>query len=334
MDMRTENKHAERPPVQARRKVMVATAGLVAGVFAARIGRAAPPAVIRIGFQKGGGLLAVMKSQGVLEKALAAKGQTIKWIEFPAGPQMLEALNAGSIDFGTTGAPPPIFAQAAGIDLVYVGAEPAPIASEALIVRAESALRTVADLKGRKVAFQKGSGSHLLLVSALRRAGLSMRDIRPVYLAPSEARAAFTGGSIDAWVVWDPYLAATQKAFAVRVLSDYTGLLQANGFYLASRAFVNAAPGTVSTLMDQIALAGKWVSTHRKEMVAMLAPQVGVPADVIATWVARTRVGAIPVDAAIIANQQKVADLFYQEKLIPRPVTIGANAWSWKPARA
>lgn len=294
----------------------------------------APSSTIRIGFQKGGGLLAVMKKQQVLEKAFAPKGQSIKWIEFPAGPQMLEALNAGSIDFGTTGAPPPIFAQAAGIDLVYVGAEPAPIASEALIVPASSNVTSVAQLKAKRVAFQKGSGSHLLLVSALRRAGLTMRDIKPVFLAPSEARAAFAGGNLDAWVVWDPYLAAAQKAYPVRVLADYTGLLQANGFYLASRGFVSSAPAAVSLLMDQIALAGKWVSTHRQEMVVMLAPQVGVPPEVIDLWMARSRAGAIPVDAAIIANQQKVADLFYQEKLIPKPVTIAGHTWLWKPGRA
>jgi sulfonate transport system substrate-binding protein len=326
--MRTENKAKESPSNKARRHITLAALG----AWLTPAAWSAPASTIRIGFQKGGGLLAVMKRQGVLEKAFGATGQAIKWIEFPAGPQMLEALNAGSIDFGTTGAPPPIFAQAAGIDLVYVGAEPAPIAGEAVIVPANSPVTTVAQLKGKRVAFQKGSGSHLLLVAALRRAGLGIRDIQPIFLAPSEARAAFAGGNIDAWVVWDPYLAAAQKAYPVRVLADYTGLLQANGFYLASRAFVNASPAAVSLLMDQIALAGKWVTSHRKEMVAMLAPQVGVPADVIEVWMARSRAGAIAVDAGVIANQQKVADLFYQEKLIPKPVTITGHTWLWKPA--
>lgn len=285
---------------------------------------------IRIGFQKGGGLLTMMKRQGNVEKAFAPAGTTVKWIEFPAGPQMLEALNAGSIDFGTTGAPPPIFAQAAGIDVVYVGAEPPPVASEAIIVKPGSPVRTVAELKGKRIAFAKGSGSHLLLVAALNRAGLTIRDVKPIFLGPSEARAAFDGGSVDAWVVWDPYLAAAQKAYGARVVADYTGLLQANGFYLASRGFLQRAPQAVGTLLEQIALAGKWANAHQQEMVAMMAPQVGVPPDVIATWLGRQKAGVVPVDAAIVANQQKVADLFYREKLIPRPVTIATQAWAWQ----
>ncbi|AVR98671.1 sulfonate ABC transporter substrate-binding protein [Pseudoduganella armeniaca] len=283
---------------------------------------------VRIGFQKGGGLLTMLKQQGAVEKALP--GTRVRWIEFPTGPQLLEALNAGSIDFGTTGAAPPIFAQAAGIDVVYVGAEPPPVQGEAIIVKPGSPIRTVAQLKGKKVAFAKGSGSHLLLVAALNKAGLSLRDVQPVFLGPSEARAAFDGGSVDAWVVWDPYLAAAQKAYGARVVADYTGLPQANGFYLASRDLTQRSPRTVAVLLEQIAAAGQWANTHQKEMVALMAPQVGVAPDVIATWLGRAHAGVTPVTPAIAANQQQVADLFYREKLIPRPVTVAGQVWNWQ----
>jgi sulfonate transport system substrate-binding protein len=285
---------------------------------------------VRIGFQKGGGLALAVKKQGLLERALAPRGVAVKWIEFPAGPQMLEAMNAGSLDFGATGAPPPVFSQAAGADLVYVAAEPPPITSEAIIVRQDSAIRSVADLRGKRVAFQRGSGSHLLLVAALEKAGLGIRDVKPTYLAPSEARAAFEAGAIDAWVIWDPYLGAAQQAYRPRVIADRTGLLPAYGFYLTSRKLVERAPATVSTILDQFAAAGLWANTHQKEMVELMAPQVGVPKEVIATWLGRTRAGAIPVTAEIADSQQKVADLLYREKLIPRPVTIAGHVWSWK----
>jgi sulfonate transport system substrate-binding protein len=284
---------------------------------------------IKIGFQKSSGLLGLLKHQGTLEQAFA--GQQIKWIEFPAGPQMLEALNAGSIDFGSTGAPPPVFGQAAGIDLLYVGAEPAPVSSEAIFVPKDSPLRAVADLKGKRVAFQKGSGSHFLLASALRKAGLKISDIQPVYLSPSDARAAFVGGSIDAWVVWDPYFASAQQSYQVRVLSDYTGLPQANGFYLASRKFTEQSPQLVAALLEQAAAIGAWANTHPKEVSAILAPQMGLPADIVETWQRRTRYGAVPVSPAIAANQQRVADLFYQQKLIPKAVSIASKVWTWQP---
>jgi sulfonate transport system substrate-binding protein len=283
-------------------------------------------AEIKIGFQKSAGLLSMMKTQG-----LSLPGHTIKWIEFPAGPQMLEALNAGSIDFGSTGAPPPVFAQAGGVDLLYVGAEPAPVNSEALFVPKDSPVRTVADLKGKRVALQKGSGSHFLLASALQKAGLKFSDITPIYLSPSDARAAFVSGGIDAWVVWDPYFASAQKAYQVRVLSDYTGLPQANGFYLASRKFVEQSPQLVSSLLEQVRLTGQWAGAHQKEVSALLAQQTGVPTDIIATWMQRTRFGATPVTPDITANQQRVADLFYQQKLIPKAVNIASRVWTWQP---
>jgi sulfonate transport system substrate-binding protein len=289
--------------------------------------------VVRIGFQKGGGLALIMKKQGVLERALAPKGVAVKWIEFSAGPQMLEALNAGSLDIGATGAPPPVFAQAAGADLVYVAAEPPPVTSEAIIVKPESPIRSVAQLRGKKVAFQRGSGSHLLLVAALEKAGLSIRDVQAIYLAPAEARAAFEAGAVDAWVVWDPYLAAAQKAYRPRVLADRTGLLPAYGFYLASRPFLQRAPDVVATVLEQFAQAGQWANTHRQEMIALMAPQVGVPVDVVATWLGRTQAGTMPVTKEIEDSQQRVADLLVREKLIPRPVTIAGHVWNWKRTR-
>jgi sulfonate transport system substrate-binding protein len=289
--------------------------------------------VVRIGFQKGGGLALIMKKQGLLERALAPKGVAVKWIEFSAGPQMLEALNAGSLDIGATGAPPPVFAQAAGADLVYVAAEPPPVTSEAIIVKPESPIRSVAQLRGKKVAFQRGSGSHLLLVAALEKAGLSIRDVQAIYLAPAEARAAFEAGAVDAWVVWDPYLAAAQKAYRPRVLADRTGLLPAYGFYLASRPFLQRAPDVVATVLEQFAQAGQWANTHRQEMIALMAPQVGVPVDVVATWLGRTQAGTMPVTKEIEDSQQRVADLLVREKLIPRPVTIAGHVWNWKRTR-
>lgn len=284
---------------------------------------------ITIGFQKSSGLLGILKHQATLEKTL--HGQTIRWVEFPAGPQMLEALNAGSIDFGSTGAPPPVFGQAAGIDLLYVAAEPAPVSSEAIFVARTSPLRTVADLKGKRVAFQKGSGSHYLLAAALQKAGLNMADIQPIYLAPADARAAFVSGGIDAWVVWDPYFAAAQQAYQVRVLTDYTGLPQANGFYLASRRFATQSPQVLGALLEQVAATGAWANGHPQEVAALLAPQMGLPVEIVATWQRRTSYGAVPVSPAIAASQQRVADLFYQQKLIPAKVNVAGSVWRWVP---
>ena len=150
----------------------------------------------------------LLKSLGAARKALARP--RCSWVEFPAGPQLLEALAVGSVDFGATGDSPPVFAQAAGKDLFYVGAEPPKPDSSAILVKPDSPLKTLADLKGKRVALQKGSSSHFLLVQALKKAGLQWSDIQPVYLPPADARAAFERGAVDAWAIWDPYYAAAE----------------------------------------------------------------------------------------------------------------------------
>ncbi|WCE07649.1 aliphatic sulfonate ABC transporter substrate-binding protein [Pseudomonas sp. JBR1] len=282
---------------------------------------------LRVGYQKGGGLLAVLKAQGTLERAFAAQGYHLSWREFQAGPQLLEALNAGSIDVGYTGSPPPIFAQAAGIDLVYLGAEPASEAVEGILVPDASPIHDVAGLRGRKVAVQKGSSANFLLVAALEKAGLGFKDIQPVYLPPADARAAFASGSVDAWVVWDPYLAAIQQSQPVRVLADYKGLLHANSLYEGSRRFADAHPAAIRLLLAELAKAGAWANAHKPEVSRILAAQIGLPEAVIATWQARTRYGATALTPEIIAVQQQTADIFHAQGLIPRAVDVSQAVW-------
>ena len=204
-------------------------AGLLGAALLAPAAQAQDGKTLRIGFQKYG-TLTIVKALGTLDKRLAEQGVTVKWTEFPAGPQLLEGLNVGSIDFGTVGEAPPIFAQAAGAALVYVGSEPAAPASEAILV---PRIRRcgVADLKGRKVALNKGSNVHYLLVKQLERAGVAYRDVNVVYLTPSDARAAFERGAIDAWVIWDPFQAAAEKQLGARVLADGAGVVKNYQFF-------------------------------------------------------------------------------------------------------
>jgi sulfonate transport system substrate-binding protein len=286
----------------------------------------APAKQLRIGFQKAG-LLAVLKAQGSLEQKLKPLGYTVSWYEFPAGPQLLEALNTSNIDFGYTGAPPPIFAQAAGVNFVYVGAEPGGKTNEALFVKADSPIHSPAELKGRRIALQKGSSSNFLLLAVLQKAGLKLDDIHPVYLAPADARAAFENGDVDAWIVWDPYYAAAQKALTVRTLADYTGLPKPFSFYEATRGFATQNPQAVRAVIDQLRTTGAWVMQHPADTAALLAPKIGLDAGLVETWVRRVPYGATPIDENIVTTQQSVADMFYRAKLIPKAVTVKDNVW-------
>jgi sulfonate transport system substrate-binding protein len=277
--------------------------------------------VLRIGYQKYG-TLTILKARGELEKRLAPQGIEVRWTEFPAGPQLLEGLNVGSIDFGTVGEAPPIFAQAAGADMVYVAHQPPAPSAEAIVVQAASPLKTLADLKGRKVALNKGSNVHYLLLKALDKAGLKYSDIQPVYLPPADARAAFERGSVDAWVIWDPFLAAAEKQLGVRVLADGRGLVANHQFYLASRAYADRQPQVIQAIVDELAKLDRWAEGRPREIAAILAPQIGLDVGVAELAAARFAYGIRPITPAVAAEQQKIADAFYALKLIPKAIRV------------
>lgn len=320
--------------VAARRRWLKAAAVggamLASGAAAIGFGPAAfaqkPAKTLRIGYQKYGTLV-VLKARGTLEKRVASEGVTVKWLEFPAGPQLLEGLNAGAIDFGTVGETPPIFAQAAGVDFVYVANEPPAPTSEAVVVPRNSPIKTVADLRGKKVALNRGSNVHYLLVRALRHAGLDYADIQPAYLAPADARAAFTQGSVDAWVIWDPYFAAIQRQADARVLVDGTGLVDNTQFYLAARKFAAAEPKLVHAVLEELAKADAWAKAHPAEVARELAPLVGLDASTVELAARRAAYGATPVTAQVLASQQTIADTFGELKLIPKRIAVHDAQW-------
>lgn len=285
--------------------------------------------VLRIGYQKYGTLI-LLKATGALEKRLAPLGIKVTWTEFPAGPQLLEGLNVGSVDFGTTGETPPVFAQAAGANLGYVGFEPPAPAGEAIVVPKDSPIKSVADLKGKKVALNKGSNVHYLLVRALEKAGLQYKDIQPAFLPPADARAAFERGSVDAWVIWDPFLAAAEKQTGARVLVDGKGAVSNHQFYLAEKTYGSRRPDVIAATFDEIAKVDAWVQKSPKEAAAKLSPVVGLDVATVELALARGGYGVSYLNEDVVAEQQRIADTFSDLKLIPKKITVREAVWTPK----
>jgi sulfonate transport system substrate-binding protein len=282
--------------------------------------------VLRIGYQKYGNFV-VLKARGTLEKRLAEQGAAVKWLEFPAGPQLLEGLNAGAVDVGTVGETPPIFAQAAGVDFVYIGNErPAP-RGEAIVVPHDSPIRSVADLRGKKVGLNRGSNVHFLLVKALQHAGVSYADIQPVFLTPADARAAFVQGSIDAWVIWDPYLAAIERQANVRVLTTGDGLVRNTQYYLAARRFADSQPQLLRELLTELDLVDRWSRDHIPAVAAQLSPLVGLDTPTLELALNRASYGVQAIDAGTLDYQQQIADTFSELKLIPKKLVVADAKW-------
>jgi len=282
---------------------------------------------LRIGYQKYGTLV-LLKAKGTLEKRLAAQGISVQWTEFPGGPQLLEGLNVGSVDFGVTGETPPVFAQAAGADLLYVAYEPPAPTSEAILVPKDSGLKSVADLKGKKVALNKGSNVHYLLVRALEDAGVKYSEIQPVYLPPADARAAFESGSVDAWVIWDPFLAAAEKQLSARVLRNGQKLVDNHQFYLSTRNYAQKNPEVIKVLIEEVRAVGEDSKADPDKVTEQVAPLLGLPKDITALAVKRQGYGAQFLTPAVVNAQQKIADSFTELKLIPKRLSVQDVIWT------
>jgi sulfonate transport system substrate-binding protein len=281
---------------------------------------------IRIGFMKGG-VPIVAKASHVLEDRLAPRGITVKWIEFSVGPPLVEAMVAGRLDFGATGNTPPIFAQSAGANLAYIASGGPHPAASGILVQKNSSLRTIADLKGKRIGICKGSAAQNLIIVALEQAGLSYDDVVPVYLSPSDAAAAFVSGQIDAWPTWDPFYTLAEKTAGARVLLDADSIEPSYAFYLANGTIAKAHPDLVREVENILAEVADWANAHPKEVVDLVAAATGLSVEVEGAIIARSHFVVQPVSEAAIVAQQAVADRFVRLKLIPRPIQVRDAVW-------
>ena len=319
--------------IRVKSIVGVLTAVTVASI--ASVSAQTPPSdTIRIGYQKSSTLTAVLKTNGVLEQALAPLGVRISWHEFTSGLPLLEAINTNNIDFGADVADTvPLFAQAAGAKLAYIAEEAASPSAQAILVGAESPIRTLADLKGKKIAVTKGAGSHFLLLAALAKSGLTFRDISPAYLTPADGRAAFIGGNVDAWVAWDPFLTSAQRQSNARVLSDGSnGLASYKRYYLSSAAFADRRGDVLNIIFAKLDETGQWVKAHPKDAATLLAGLWGIDAATVEEANSHRSYKVGVVTASGLSEQQRIADAFFAEKLLPIKVDAG-SAKIWTPKR-
>ncbi|WP_238154302.1 sulfonate ABC transporter substrate-binding protein [Synechococcus elongatus] len=282
-----------------------------------------------MGYQKSGSFN-LLRYRGNFEKRLKALGVAVTWSEFTSGPPLLEALGAGSIDLGQTGDAPPVFAQARGSNIVYIGQSDKSPDSVGLLVPPNSSIRTIAQLKGKKVAFARGSSAHFFIVKALETAKLSLKDVTPVYLQPPDGRAAFERGSIDAWAVWDPFFAAAEKDAKARVLVNGRGLTPFREFYLSDRNFANQNPDLIPVIIQELRALGTWAVSNPNKSAEFLADKTKINIDILKVS-ERRRAGRYRTNTGVtpeaIAEQQQIADIFFAQGLIPKRIRVADAVW-------
>lgn len=278
--------------------------------------------VINLAYQTSGDIVKVKK---VVEPRFQALGVKVNWVgPFPAGPQLIEAMNAGKVDIGNVGETPPIFSQAAGVtEVIYIaGRVPSRGLGQGVVVRANSPIRRLEDIKGKKVAFQRGSNAHYLLARALAEVGLRITDVTVVGLTPSEARDAFVQDKVEVWVGGDPFLALVEKTIPIRNLRNASRINTLGGFYLGRREFINNNTQLVRVFLEEADKVGEWAEKNPKDVAKAFAPELKIDESVLETVARRRTYRLRKLTPAIIAEQQKVADFYFKEKIIPRKIDV------------
>jgi sulfonate transport system substrate-binding protein len=309
-----------------RRDFLKLSTGLAAATaLSSHAFAAGDPKEIRVGYQKNG-VLVIARQRAALENHFKPQGIEVKWVEFSSGPPMMEAMNVGSIDYGAVGDSPPVFAQAAGAAIVYAAGQPITN-GQGILVPQNSPIRSMAELRGKRIGFTKGSSAHNIVVQTLEKAGLGYGDITPVYLTPPDAGPAFANGGIDAWAIWDPYFAIGETKQNGRILVNAQEITKTNSFYIANRDFAKNHASVLQQIIDVTTSTAAWAETHRDEVAKSLSAVTGIPLDIQTIAANRSQFRVGPITDDIIATQQGVADRFFKLGLIPKQIAIRDIVW-------
>lgn len=313
-----------------RKLVRLVAASLTVLILGAGAAHAADDTV-RIGYQKSSTLTLIAKTRGTLVKALAPLGVKVQWAEFTSGTPLLEAVNLGSIDVSADVADTvPLFAQAAGASLTYLALETPSPEAQAIVVSKNSSITKLSDLKGKRIAVTKGAGVHLLIARALQKANLTLKDVDIAFLQPPDARAAFEGGSVDAWALWDPFFAELQKSSDVRIIADGKGLTPYQRIYLAASSYAGKRPDVLKAFYNDIAQTGVWAKQNPKAAAELIAPILGTDAATVERAINRRSLEVRLVHVDDLDEQQKIADTFLGLGVLPVAV-VAKNAAVWAP---
>ncbi|WP_341523138.1 ABC transporter substrate-binding protein [Pseudomonas sp. G.S.17] len=247
----------------------------------------------------------------------------IKFSEFPSAAPLGEALNAGAVDIGALGDAPYVFALGAGAPLKVVSITHAEGRfTTALLVPKDSPIKTVADLKGKRIVTGRGSIGHFLAIKALREAGLQTSDVTFINLLPGESRILLSSGGADAWATWDPYTTVAITQSQDRVLISGNELLT-NHLYLAATSKAIADKRVqLDDFVARVERAYLWSNLHSDEYAAAVAKTTGLPIEVHQAIARATKMQRVDIDDKIIKGLQTTADIYQEEGILGKKIDV------------
>jgi sulfonate transport system substrate-binding protein len=253
-----------------------------------------------------------MEAAGVLKDV----PYKIEWEEFPAAAPLLEALGAGAIDTGLVGDAPFTFAAAANVPVKAIATIRQSNEGLAILVPRDSKIHSFEDLRGKKIATGRGSIGHQLILAALEAKGWSASDVQIVFLAPSDAKVAYTQGSVDAWSTWEPYVSQEEVLFQSQRLITAEGITPGLGFQVASPDAIRDKRTQLEDFLRRLTAARAWSLTNVSAYAETWGKLMGLPPAVPLNWLSRAKIRVAPIDDGVVTDEQKTIDLYFRAGLI------------------
>ena len=276
---------------------------------------------VTIGYQKGDPF-DIAKQRGEFSKKMKKKGYKVVFKEFSDGNSLMQALKAGSVDYARTGDTPPVSALSTGTKLTYIAASSSKAKGSGILVKNSSSVSSIEDLKGKKVAYTKGTSSQYTLLAALKKAGMSADDITWVNMDQSSASVAFSKGKVDAWSTWDPYTAQAQLKQNAKLVTNGVGITNNRDYILTTQSYATKNTEISKYLIKYLQEDMEWANNNHSELITMMSKSLKVSKSVVKKMVERRTYGINTMNSTYVKEEQKIADLFYEEGLIENKVTV------------
>lgn len=260
----------------------------------------------------------VVKEQKLLEKALPKT--EIKWVFSQGSNRSLEYLNSGSVDFASTAGLAAVLSRANGspIKTVYIQSQPE---WTALVVAKNSQIKSLKDLKGKKIAATKGTDPFLFTLQALDTVCLNKRDVQLVHLQHPDGKTALERGQVDAWAGLDPLMASAQVQSGAKLLYRNIGF---NSYSVLSvkESFTQQSPEAIEAVIKAYEQARKWAKANPEKLAELLARESKLPLNVAKLQLSRTNFDQNIPSAKQIAALQKSGGILNEEDLVRKGTNV------------
>ncbi len=305
------------PPHLSRRTFGGAALTLLA---APRLARAAAPTEINIDWATYNPVSIVLKQQGLLEQEFAGDKIGVRWVQSLGSNKALEFLNAGSIDFGSSAGAAALIGAINGnpIKSIYVFSRPE---WTALVTMPNTPIKSVADLKGQRIAATRGTDPHIFLVRALATAGLTEHDVKLVLLQHPDGRTALERGDVAAWAGLDPMMAAAEIESGARLFYRNAG---ANtwGVLNVREAFAGDNPELVRRVLATYERARRWSAEHPAELKALMVAAMKLPDTVVARQLERNDLSSGAIGEKQAQTIIEAGRALQEAKVLPADIDV------------